>query len=130
MRSFKWPYTHTCITTGMLTRVQTMKHCCRMPLKRSGNLDSSGSYTCSSIFKFLTRSPLGSNILFKYFWKIKAPSDVKNFVWTAELNRINTNDFLQTRRPNKALSPNVCMTCLRSSETSSHLFLRCKMARH
>lgn len=58
----------------------------------------------------LTCSPnLGSNSLSKSFWKIKAPSIVKALIWTAILHRINTNDLLQTRRPNKDLSPDVCM---------------------
>ena len=101
-----------------------------IPDRRIWSLESAGVYTCSSFFKYLSRSSNPTSvILSNFFWKIKAPSKVKAFVWTAVLNRINTNDLLQIRRPNKALSPNVCVMCFQSAETNSHLFLHCEVAR-
>ena len=44
------------------------------------------------------------------------------------LNRINTNDILQVRRPHKAISPYVCVMCGVNSESVSHLFLHCPVA--
>ena len=44
------------------------------------------------------------------------------------LNRINTNDMLLLRRPYKAISPNMCVMCGASSESTPHLFLHYSMA--
>ena len=44
------------------------------------------------------------------------------------LNRINTNDMLQVRRPHKAISLEVSIMCGVSYELVSHLFLHCPVA--
>ena len=44
------------------------------------------------------------------------------------LNRINTNDMLQVRRPLKAISPYIRVMCGASSKSTPHLILHCSMA--
>lgn len=63
------------------------------------------------------------------FGRPNFPFKVKAFAWTMVLNKANTNDLLQIRRPHMALSPNVCVFCFKEEETHSHLFLLCPMAR-
>ena len=97
---------------------------------RIWTLDSTGFFTCKSYFHFLTSSAnIERFLLDKFIWKSKSPSKVKAFVWTAVLNRINTNDMLQKRRPLMALSPNMCIMCGLDSESGAHLFLHCPSAR-
>ena len=49
-----------------------------------------------SDFKFLTSSPNRESFLLdKPIWKLIVPFKVKFLIWTAVLNRINTNDMLQ-----------------------------------
>lgn len=58
----------------------------------------------------------------------KPYSKVKVFSWTIIHQRLNTNEMLELRRPHHALSPDVCVLCLRDSVTHSHLFLHCNLA--
>lgn len=51
------------------------------------------------------------------------PSKVQAFIWTVVLNKVNSNNMLQMRIPYKALSPNICVMCIRSEETHGHLIL-------
>ena len=37
--------------------------------------------------------------------------------------KVNTNDLLQLRRPYKALSPNICKSCMKHGKSTDHLFL-------
>ena len=57
--------------------------------------------------------------------RLRAPSKVMAFAWLVAHKKTNTNDILQLRRPSKALSPDWCILCRRSSETIDHLFLHC-----
>lgn len=52
-------------------------------------------------------------------------SKVEALVWTVVLNKINTNDLSQIRRPHKAISPNICVMHLSSGDAHNHLFLHC-----
>ena len=98
-------------------------HLFNTPDTRIWTLDSSGIFSCKSYFQFLTSSPnIDRFLLDKPIWKSKSPSKVKAFVWTAVLNRINTNDMLQKRRPLMALSPNMCIMCGLDFESRAHLF--------
>lgn len=47
---------------------------------------------------------------------------VKVFAWTAVLDRVNTNDPLQSRRPNDALSPKVYLVNYKADESQSPCF--------
>ena len=62
-----------------------------------------------------------------YIWKAKAPSKIKAFICSLNLGRLNTNDMHQRCRLYKSLSSDVCVMCLKDSESHSHLFLHYSM---
>lgn len=64
-------------------------------------------------------------MLNELIWKFEVPSKVKAFVWFTVLNQINANNVLHVRRPNKALSPDVCARRANGSGSPSHLFFYC-----
>ena len=79
---------------------------------------------------FFTSSPNRERFLLdKPIWKSKAPSKFKAFVWTTFLNRINTDDMLEKRKPLTTLSLNMCIMCGLDSKLGAHLFLHCPIAR-
>ena len=41
--------------------------------------------------------------------------------------KVNTNDMLQVKRPYKALSPDICILCMKHGESTDHLFLHCSL---
>ena len=41
--------------------------------------------------------------------------------------KVNTNDLLQLRRPDKALSLEICILCMKHGESIDHLFLHCSL---
>lgn len=53
---------------------------------------------------------------------LACPILISYFLLAPILDRINTNDLLQTRRSNKVLSPDVYDMCFRNSETNDNLF--------
>lgn len=61
-------------------------------------------------------------------WSSKAPPKVKAFAWLVANKKVTTNNLLQLRRPNKALSPDNRVMCLKSSELADHLFFHCPAA--
>ena len=60
-----------------------------------------------------------------FIWKSKAPPKVKALAWLVVLEKVNTNDMLQARRPYKSPSPHWCILCKGSGELVDHLFLHC-----
>lgn len=57
------------------------------------------------------------NNLLSSFWKAKLPYKVKIIIWIVVLNKINSNDLLQTRRPHKTVPPNICVLCHQNVES-------------
>ncbi|RVX09479.1 Transposon TX1 uncharacterized 149 kDa protein [Vitis vinifera] len=57
----------------------------------------------------------------------QVPFKVKSFVWLVAHKKVNTNDMLQVRRPYKALSPDICILCMKHGESADHLFLHCSL---
>ena len=47
---------------------------------------------------------------------------VKAFAWLVANKNVNTNDLFQLRGPNKALSLDHCVMCLKSIESANHIF--------
>lgn len=45
------------------------------------------------------------------------------------LNKLNTNDVRQARRPYKRISLDWCVMCKQTSESHNHFFLHCDGAR-
>ncbi|RVW33884.1 hypothetical protein CK203_082946 [Vitis vinifera] len=68
-----------------------------------------------------------SNFPSKFVWNSRVPFKVKSFVWLVAHKKVNTNDMLQVRRPYKALSPDICILCIKHGESADHLFLHCSL---
>ncbi|RVX19565.1 Bifunctional purple acid phosphatase 26 [Vitis vinifera] len=79
--------------------------------------------------KWGKNSVLGRFVVFssKFVWKSQVPFKVKSFVWLVAHKKVNTNDMLQVRRPYKALSPDICILCMKHGESADHLFLHCSL---
>lgn len=96
---------------------------------RVWTLDSFGKYIWKSFFYHITKYLACYHSTFtRTFWQAKVHSKVKTFAWIAILNTLNTYELLQIRRPNYALSPDICVMCYPSREIHNHLFLHCEMA--
>ncbi|RVW70579.1 hypothetical protein CK203_060646 [Vitis vinifera] len=65
--------------------------------------------------------------LLSSFGILKFLSKVKSFVWLMAHKKVNSNDMLQVRRPYKALSPDICILCMKHGESADHLFLHCSL---
>ena len=87
---------------------------------------SSGIFSVKSFFSAL--ASVSNSIPFypaNFLWNSKVPSKVRAFAWSVAHKKVNTNDMLQLRKPIKALNPNWCILCRKSSEIIDHLFLHC-----
>ena len=91
---------------------------------RSWSLSSSGLFTVKSFFLALSHL-FDSSLAFptNFVWKSQVPFKIKSFVWLMAHKKVNTNDLLQLRRSDKALSPNICKLCIKHGELTDHLFL-------
>ncbi|RVW25098.1 hypothetical protein CK203_113759 [Vitis vinifera] len=99
-----------------------------VPNARLWPLSSSGLFSVKSFFLALSQSS-GSPQDFpsKFVWNSQVPFKVKSFVWLVAHKKVNTNDMLQVRRPYKALSPDICILCMKHGESADHLFLHCSL---
>ncbi|RVW38710.1 Transposon TX1 uncharacterized 149 kDa protein [Vitis vinifera] len=99
-----------------------------VPDARLWPLSSSGLFSVKSFFLALSQSS-GSpqNFPSKFVWNSQVPFKVKSFVWLVAHKKVNTNDMLQVRRPYKALSPDICILCMKHGESANHLFLHCSL---
>ncbi|RVW17671.1 Transposon TX1 uncharacterized 149 kDa protein [Vitis vinifera] len=99
-----------------------------VPDARLWPLSSSGLFSVKSFFLALSQSS-GSpqNFPSKFVWNSQVPFKVKSFVWLVAHKKVNTNDMLQVRRPYKALSPDICILCMKHGESADHLFLHCSL---
>ncbi|RVX05136.1 LINE-1 retrotransposable element ORF2 protein [Vitis vinifera] len=76
--------------------------------KRSWSLSPSGLFTVKSFFLALSQYSESPPIFpTKFVWNAQVPFKVKSFVWLVAHKKVNTNDLLQSRRPYKALSPDI-----------------------
>ncbi|RVX05720.1 Transposon TX1 uncharacterized 149 kDa protein [Vitis vinifera] len=99
-----------------------------VPDVRLWSLSSLGLFSVKSFFLALSQSS-GSpqNFPSKFVWNSQVPFKVKSFVWLVAHKKVNTNDMLQVRRPYKALSPDICILCMKHGELADHLFLHCSL---
>ncbi|KAJ9685133.1 hypothetical protein PVL29_017245 [Vitis rotundifolia] len=98
------------------------------PDMRSWSLSPTGLFTVKSFFLALSQcSGLPSVFPTKLVWNSQVPFKIKSFVWLVAHKKVNNNDMLQLRRPYKALSPDICMMCMKHGETVDHLFLHCSL---
>ncbi|RVW53692.1 putative ribonuclease H protein [Vitis vinifera] len=99
-----------------------------VPDARLWPLSSSGLFSVKSFFLALSQSSGSSqNFPSKFVWNSQVPFKVKSFVWLVAHKKVNTNDMLQVRRPYKALSPDICILCMKHGESADHLFLHCSL---
>ena len=88
-----------------------------VPNKRSWSLSPSGLFTVKSFFLTLSQfSGLPSVFPTKLVWNSQVPFKIKSFVWLVAHKKVNINNMLQLRRPYKALSPDICMLCMKHGE--------------
>ena len=66
---------------------------------------------------------------YKHIWKSSIPARIKFFAWSLSLEKINTYDVLQRKRPFQCLSPNQCVMCKQDNDSIHHSFLKCSFAR-
>ena len=99
-----------------------------VPDARFWPLSSSGLFSVKSFFLALSQfSESSQDFPSKFVWNSQVPFKVKSFVWLVTHKKVNTNDMLQVRRPYKALSPDICILCIKHGESADHLFLHCSL---
>jgi len=75
---------------------------------------------------FRKDGPFLSFFNWKNIWRVKAPSRVAFFVWSAALGKILTHDNLRKRN---VIVMEWCCLCKKSGESIDHLLLHCEVAR-
>ncbi|RVX04458.1 hypothetical protein CK203_018529 [Vitis vinifera] len=99
-----------------------------VPNARFWPLSSLGLFSVKSFFSsIISIFWISSRLSRKFVWNSQVPFKVKSFVWLVEHKKVNTNDMLQVRRPYKALSPDICILCMKHGESADHLFLHCSL---
>ena len=100
------------------------------PDKRIWTLKSLGKFSSKSLFTYLSHPcAIPSPFPVKQVWKPPVPSRIKAFSWTVVLDRLNTMEMLQMRRPFLYLSPSWCVLCKSEGESANHLFMHCRFAK-
>jgi len=99
------------------------------------SLEDSGTFTVRSAYMRLEELVLKENRwreedkwVFKYLWKIPAPSKVVAFVWKTLLDRVPSKVNLAMRNVLPTEASILSALCARMGETSLHLFLHCNLA--
>ena len=92
--------------------------CMIWKLSKKGDFDVRSFYD-----KF--RSPLPIIFPWKGIWKVKAPTHVSFFVWSAAWEKILTGDILRCRG---FVFVDWCIMCRCNGETTNHLLLHCGKA--
>lgn len=117
-------------TTAFITEVVALARLIRslQPIITQGatdlikwNLEASGNYSASSAYKAQFQGCCSSNFR-ELIWQAWGPVKLKFFSWLLHLNRLWCNDRLQRRGWE---NPYFCQLCLRSLESSEHLFWQC-----
>ena len=92
------------------------------------HLSYSGLFSVKFLFLALSQFSGSPQVLpSKFVWNSQVSFKVKSFVWLMTHNKVNTNDMLQMRRPYKALSPDICIMCMKHGESTNHIFLHCSL---
>lgn len=117
-------------TTAFITEVVALARLIRslQPIITQGatdlikwNLEASGNYSASSAYKAQFQGCCSSNFR-ELIWQAWGSGKLKFFSWLLHLNRLWCNDRLQRRGWE---NPYFCQLCLRSLESSEHLFWQC-----
>ncbi|RVW66522.1 putative ribonuclease H protein [Vitis vinifera] len=91
------------------------------------NLSDSEIEDLEGLMRIISIFWISSELSSKFVWNSQVPFKVKSFVWLVAHKKVNTNDMLQVRRPYKALSPDICILCMKHGESADHLFLHCSL---
>ena len=98
---------------------------------RIWNQDRSGGFSCKSAIAALQHDENVPDFPFYQFvWKSNIPTRIRFFAWSLSLEKINTFDILQKKRPFMSLNPSWCVMCKQNQESALHLFLQCDFATH
>jgi hypothetical protein len=92
------------------------------------NPSKKGLFEVKSFYEELIRKddPSFPSFLWKKIWRVKAPTRVAFFVWSATLDKILTHDNLRKRN---VIMIEWCCLCKKSGESIDHLLLHCEIAR-
>ena len=97
---------------------------------RIWNPESAGGFSCKSATAALQQDDNIQDFQFhKFIWKANILVRIRFFACSLCLERINTYDVLQKRRPFMCLHPSWCVMCKKDRESIFHLFLHCDFAR-
>jgi hypothetical protein len=88
------------------------------------SLTKRGHFEVKSFYKALASQEVFS-FPWKNIWRVKAPSWVSLFVWTAALGKILTHDNLRRRH---IVVVEWCCMCKESGESIDYLLLHCDVA--
>ncbi|GKV31169.1 hypothetical protein SLEP1_g39893 [Rubroshorea leprosula] len=93
--------------------------------------DKDGQYTSKSAYTLLTKEESGVNesTTFTRVWNSTLPSKVSAFNWQLLQDRIPTKKNLLRRGIIKDTGESKCGICNEEEEDTTHMFLKCKMAR-
>jgi hypothetical protein len=88
------------------------------------NPSKKGFFEVSSFYEVLIRRN-GPYFPWKSIWRVKAPTRVAFFVWSAALGKSFTHDNLRKRN---VIIIEWCCMCKKNGESIDHLLLHCKVA--
>jgi hypothetical protein len=91
------------------------------------NPSKKGLFEVRSFYEELIRKdgPSFPSFPWKNIWRVKAPTRVAFFVWSAALGKILTHDNLRKRN---VIVIEWCCLCKKSGESVDHLLLHCEVA--
>ena len=92
-------------------------------------LDPKGRFTIKSAYRATTQKDEPSPIpqsLWKKIWKFNAPKRIKMFLWRIVVDVLPTRENFSKR---VEITDCKCILCVEESDTLSHVFFRCPVAR-
>ena len=97
----------------------------RITVKDRLGWGSAGQYSVKEGYKVITTEPNTGERLWKKAWHPHSIPKVNSFIWILLHNKLLTAENLRKRG---ILGPSRCPLCSSAEETSSHIFLQCKVS--
>ena len=91
--------------------------------KVSWALESAGKFSVASLYRRFIQADRPT--LLAFFWEIRVPLKIKNFLWQLARNRLPTREQIQKKQ---GPSDGKCVLC-GETESSNHIFFSCLLAR-
>lgn len=88
------------------------------------NLESNRIFSVHSFYKYLIDGGM-RNDLYPQFWKVDCPSKIFLFCWLANDDKILTLSNLAKKGCNLQQAFDTFVLCLKDSESTDHLLLKC-----